>query len=122
MYAGWSVSTFLNKEEYQSYERSIEQQVVDEDFIALMDQQYRDMVDANRRSDEEILHALEENEEVLNKLRDEADIGLSADSELSADLERLVEKILYDPDYAYYVFPEEYFYSSQELMDYVERK
>lgn len=109
MYAGWSVSAFLNKEDYHNYEISIDQEVVDEDFINSLDQEYHEMVNAHRKSDEEILQALKENEQTPDMLKDGENSNIS------------INDILYDPDYAWVVMSED-FYNSQEMMDFQDRK
>lgn len=109
MYAGWSMSTFLNKEDYHDYEMSIKQEVVDEDFINSLDEEYREMVNAHRKSDEEILQVLEEEEQNSAMLEDGRGSNIS------------INDILYDSDYAWAVISED-FYNSQEMMDFQDRK
>lgn len=109
MYAGWSVSAFLNKEDYHNYEISIDQEVVDEDFINSLDQEYQEMVNAHRKSDEEILQVLKEDKQTSAMLEDGGISNIS------------INDILYDPDYAWVVISED-FYNSQRMMDFQDRK
>lgn len=109
MYAGWSVTTFLNDRDYHDYTISIKEEVVDENFIASLNQEYQEMVDAHRKSDEEILQTLKENEEVSSKMEEGTISSISIDD------------ILYNPDYAWAVISED-FYNTHEMMDFQDRK